>query len=115
VSLLSTAKKLAKGTAKAAKAANQVAQGERCYACGALGPVGWVDRQPYGRGCGHYRKMAQSGGTTVERAVKRDGHAKAAQPPRRGKPGGPAQRGRHRDGHWAPYTGTSTSGRHRGK
>lgn len=95
--LLATVKKVAKGTAAAAKAVDQVAKGDRCYACGALGPVRWVEGHGYGRKCGHASAMVRAGGTTVEKAVKRDGSARAAMPPEaRHKSGGPITRGKHR-------------------
>lgn len=95
--VLATAKKMATGAGKAIRATQHVCKGDRCYACGHLGEVQWIDQKSYGKGCGHASKMRNAGGTTVKKAVQRDGHARAAMPPRqRGKSGGPITRGRHR-------------------
>lgn len=95
--LLAAVKAVAKSTTAAAKAANHVCKGDRCYSCGTLGPVRWVEGHGYGRKCGHAHMMVSAGGTTVKKAVQRDGSARAAMPhAERRKSGGPITRGRHR-------------------
>jgi hypothetical protein len=95
--MLTKIKRAATATSRALKTVDHLCKRDRCTACGSLGPVQWIDQQSYGKDCGHASKMRTAGGTTVKKAIERDGHARAAMPPKpRGKSGGPITRGRHR-------------------